>query len=337
MRKRNAVSHALLNSITNTHLVLLQEPWFNHIGTARKDDARDGIDVLGGVASPAWDIIYPGFSVDKRPKVMAYARKQTRHTRDTTHFTVVPRIDVCPHPTVQVLDLVFDNEQWRVINFYHDVRDSLSLDALLGLDIDAITPTLVIGDFNAHSQAWSPPDVPRSSRISRIEDWAAVNLLTLANAPGEITRRGANHEKDSVIDLAWYNEAAIQASTFTRLTVDWEGSLGSDHAMLHVSGCTREPASQHNEDADLGFVVDPEKGEEWINAFKARSHAFPFHPTPTEAEVEEEAAAFTTDIHRTNEETFRKRRPFHPKASPWWNAACAVAAQNLRNAQTTET
>ena len=63
----------LLNSIDNTHLILIHEPWFNQIGTARKDEACEGIDVLGGVAAPAWDILYPGVGKDKRPKVMAYA------------------------------------------------------------------------------------------------------------------------------------------------------------------------------------------------------------------------------------------------------------------------
>jgi hypothetical protein len=121
MRKRNAVTHALLNSITNTHLILLQEPWFNRIGTARNDNTREGEDVLGGVSAPGWDIVYPGFRKDKPPKVMAYARKQAQGTRDTTHFTVVPRLDTCSHPSVQVLDVILDNEQWRVINFYHDI------------------------------------------------------------------------------------------------------------------------------------------------------------------------------------------------------------------------
>lgn len=43
---------------------------------------------------------------------------------------------------------------------------------------------------------------------ARIEGWAATNLLTLPNNPGEITRRGAGHEEDSTINLASYNEAA---------------------------------------------------------------------------------------------------------------------------------
>jgi hypothetical protein len=337
MRKRNAVTHALLNSISNTDLILIQEPWYGRIGTTREDNSREGADVLGGVAAPGWDIIYPGLSKGNPPKVMAYVRKQTQHKASTTHFTVVPHLDVCSHPTVQVLDLIFDKEQWRVINFYHhDVKDSLSLDTLSGLDIDAITPTLIIGDFNAHSEEWSPRGVLHSKGARRIEEWAAMNLLTLANTPGEITRRGANLDKDSVLDLAWYNEAAILASTFSGLRIDWEGSMGSDHAMLHISGHTSEPSPRSNQEADFGFIVDLEKGEEWTKAFKARSQAALFQLTPTEAEVEKEAEAFMTDIHRTNEEILRKCCPPHPKASPWWNAACAVAAQNLRIAQTPE-
>ena len=111
MRKRNAVTHALLNSITNINLILLQEPWFNQIGTARKDEACEGIDVLGRVASLAWDVIYPGLDKEKCSKVMAYAWKLTQSTRDTLHYIVVPHLDVCSHPTVQVPDLNFNNER----------------------------------------------------------------------------------------------------------------------------------------------------------------------------------------------------------------------------------
>ena len=113
--------------------------------------------------------------------------------------------------------------------------------------------------------------------------------------------------------------------------------MGLDHAMLHVSGHTNKPSTKPNRETDLGFIVDLEKGEEWVNVFKRRSHTSSFQLTPTEANVEEEAVAFTADIHSTNEEIFHKRRPHHPKALPWWNATCAMAAQNLCNAQTPET
>jgi hypothetical protein len=156
----------------------------------------------------------------------------------------------------------------------------------------------------------------------------------LANNPGEITRRGAEHERDSVIDLAWYNEAAIQASTFAGLRVDWEGSLGSDHAALHVEGHTREAPTEGDTMDNLGFLADPEKGEEWIHAFKRRSSRLLFQLHPSSAKVEDAAAIFTNDIQKTCKEVFRKRRPFHPKASPWWNAACDAVVQSLHEAQT---
>ena len=90
MRKRNAVTHTLLNSNTNAHLILIQEPWFDKIGIARKDDARQGVDVRGGVACPKWELTYPGHSEGQIPKVMAYARKPTQLPTNTLHFTVVP-------------------------------------------------------------------------------------------------------------------------------------------------------------------------------------------------------------------------------------------------------
>ena len=42
------------------------------------------------------------------------------------------------------------------------------------------------------------------------------------------------------------------------------------------------------------------------------------------------------DIQHANELSFRRRKPFHPKAAPWWNPACAIVTQNLRNAKDME-
>ena len=202
MHKCNAITHALLNTSTNIHILLIQEPWYDTIGTARKDSSKEGVDVLGGVSSPGWDILYPGISGTQQPKMMAYMRKPDRSKRNQPCFTIGPWSDICTHPCVQVLDVWIKNENWQVINFYHDVQDKTALPALLGLNIDATTPTLVIGDFNTHSPTWLPPNIPRSTWAAKVEEWASTNLLTLANDPGVITRRGADHERDSTIDKA---------------------------------------------------------------------------------------------------------------------------------------
>jgi hypothetical protein len=107
-----------------------------------------------------------------------------------------------------------------------------------------------------------------------------TNLLTLANNAGEITRRGAEHEKDLVINLAWYNEAAIWAATFMDLCLDWASSLGSDHMMLHITGNPHVTTVITNTESNLGFLIDLEKCEEWMKAFKARMPTPPYNLPP---------------------------------------------------------
>lgn len=109
---------------------------------------------------------------------------------------------------------------------------------LLALDINAVTSTLVIGDFNTHSQTWLPRGTPCSTWANQVEQWAARNLLKLANTSGEITQKGADYERDTVIDLAWYNNTESQNAVFSGLEIDWDSCLGSDHAMLHITGST---------------------------------------------------------------------------------------------------
>jgi hypothetical protein len=118
----------------HTHLILLQEPWYDKTGTARHDDSREGVDVLGGVVAPSWEPHYPPCKPDQRPKVIAYSRK-TLHAESNQPlpFTIVPRPDICAHPYIQVLDIVHVGEEWRIINVYHDVRDMSGLEAQRGI------------------------------------------------------------------------------------------------------------------------------------------------------------------------------------------------------------
>ena len=162
MCKRNAVTHALLNSDNITNIFLIQEPWFDTIGTACKDLAHQGVDVLGGVASHNWEILYPNIPAGTQPKVMAYNWQRALSPHNHTHFTLVLHLDISSHPCLQVLDVIFDKDCWWLMNFYHNVRNNSSLKALLSLDIDAVIPTLVIGDFNTHLPTWSPPNNPWS-------------------------------------------------------------------------------------------------------------------------------------------------------------------------------
>ena len=70
-----------------------------------------------------------------------------------------------------------------------------------------------------------------------------------------------------MINLAWYNAAAIQSTTFSNLKVDWGGSLGSDHAMIKVAGHLLTPTSLPEEETLTGFITDPARKETWIHSF----------------------------------------------------------------------
>ena len=193
---------------------------------------------------------------------MTYAHKQALNTQFEPPFTLVPHLNISAHHCLQALDIIFNNVSWQLINFYHDIQDNSSLKALLDLDIDALMPTLIIGNFNTHSLSWSPPDATHSSWARKVEEWAAKNLLTLSNTPGEVTHKGADHELDLVIDLAWYNEVVVQANMFTNLKIDWEGSLSSDHVLLQVSAFPGPTCHPPPSDANLGFMIDPDlKGD----------------------------------------------------------------------------
>jgi hypothetical protein len=216
MRRRNAVTHALLHLSPIDQVILVQEPWYDQIGTKRNDDARDGLAVCGGVNSPGWELHYPAITENKKAKVLAYTRKRSWESVDSPAiFTATSRLDLCAHHCVMILDLTFDETTWRLINFYNDIKDNSALETLLGLDLDPTIPTLVTGDFNTHSRTWSPDGIKPSPWAERLEEWAVGNLLMLANELGMITRRGADHERSSTIDLTWYNDAAIEDAVFS--------------------------------------------------------------------------------------------------------------------------
>ena len=235
MRRRNAAMHALLEANTSDDILCSQEPWFSRIGITRADNAREGRDILGGAAHPNWNINYPYFTDKQRAKVITYTRKFVRsHARKQTPIRTVVRLDLARHPTVLITDHHVNQDCLRIINFYHDVNDPSSLRTLTALELDPEVPTILVGDFNMHSPSWLPEGWTRSPRVENFETWAANQTLELQTGRGDITRRGKEDERPSTLDLTWHNLAASLSLTLTPPTLDWEASLGSDHAGIHT-------------------------------------------------------------------------------------------------------
>ena len=78
MQRWNAAMHTLLATNKTDDILLVQEPWFNPVGTACCDSAIQGHDILGGAANPKWELHYPFFIHDQWAKVMTYTRIHDR-------------------------------------------------------------------------------------------------------------------------------------------------------------------------------------------------------------------------------------------------------------------
>ena len=58
-QQSNIRLHAILNSNKKADIILVQEPWFGTVNTARSDTDPAGTPILGTVVNPLWEIIYP--------------------------------------------------------------------------------------------------------------------------------------------------------------------------------------------------------------------------------------------------------------------------------------
>jgi endonuclease/exonuclease/phosphatase family metal-dependent hydrolase len=329
MRRSNVLMHALLASEPAADIILIQEPWYDQVGVRRSDSDPAGTNTLGGVSSPLWNFIYPGIANlgTTRAKVMAYTRKSN------ATFTVANRLDLVSHPSLLTLEIIAGDDHFFITNVYHDVKDPSCRLTLFNLELDPLTPALYVGDFNTHSPSWSPPGLPRSSWAHDLEDWATLNLLDLLNTPGVPTRFGEGPpdrpHRDSTIDLAWINAAAAQDDLFHDFIVDRDASLGSDHAALLVTYTSHDELIPTGPPPVSGYAISPEKEEDWKRHFPSR----PILPLLTKDSVDMETELLHADIGIASDLTFDKRKPFSPRAVPWWNHECGSLAADVRSAR----
>ncbi len=78
MRRCNVAMHSLLETNETNDILCVQEPWFEKIGTACNDKAKEGGDVLGGASHHNWKLFYPYSTHTKHAKVMIYVQKYSR-------------------------------------------------------------------------------------------------------------------------------------------------------------------------------------------------------------------------------------------------------------------
>ena len=325
--------HALLNTNVDDDVLCVQEPWFGDIGTRRDDRERTGKSVLGGAANAQWTLHYPSFA-NKRAKVMTYIRIHDRsHPFRLNKCRGTTRLDLCAHPSILITDITAGTNYWRIINFYHDTDDPTSLSTLLSLDLDPTIPTLLIGDFNTHSTAWSPLGWTKSHWADRVEEYLATQTYTLLSVPRIPTRRGEAGARDSTIDLAWANLAASMAGSFSGVSLSWEGSLGSDHALMRLTTHSTTKVRHPNAHHPTMFNTDLE-AEEW-DTWRQLLHDFSLAADIVLYSTEQ-IDSCVDDIHYAFHEAclqvMKKKRRQPACRSKWWTEVCASASIALQNA-----
>jgi hypothetical protein len=335
MRHWNTSMHALLNSNKMDNILFIQEPWFNRIGVARSNTHREGVDMLGGASNPSWTLSYPYFTPDQCAKVMTYSRIHDRdHPFKKNYCRVNTCNDLVAHPCLLISDILVRHIKWRAINFYNDTADNSALASLLSLDMDSTIPTLLIGDFNIHSPSWSSSDWSRSSTALKLEEWLAAQTFTMLTQPGVPTHRGENGARDSTIDLVWINFAASIQNSFQGAHVDWEGLLGSDHALIRTFVLTPMCIQCNKEDRTNRFdtAITPKEWEEWGQIFGA---AVPQAVIPVSTQHVDHLINTIYDAFNTACTAVMKHKGAAPGfSSPWWNDECREATHNLRSANT---
>lgn len=250
----------------------------------------------------------------------------------STPIRTIPRLDLARHPTILITDHYVDHDRLRIVNYYNDIDDPSSLHSLLSLSLDTTFPAILIGDFNLHSRNWSPENIPRSPNAHIFEAWVTDQTLTLQTTPGTITRRGREGERNSTLDLTFHNLAMEMGTVITPPTIDWEASLGSDHAGIHMTWLPEADVCLQRLPPLWTFNLDADDNtfKEWCASIT--SHLPPLITPSSPNALEELAEATQSAILAAMEEHFerKKRPPSHNKA--WWNDACAKAAADLKHA-----
>jgi Endonuclease-reverse transcriptase len=296
-------THSLLNTNSDTDIILIQEPWYGKIGTACSNTNPEGVEVLGGVANPMWDCLYPKVMWDEHCKVMAYRRISS------SHFNITNKFNLASNHHLMMLDVHLGSSSFCILNIYHDTDHPHSLRNITDLDLDPVIPTIVGGDFNMHAHAWFPAGIRPSPWALELEEWALSQSLSLVNQPGVPTRCGEGCQQDTTLDLVWTNAAASLDEAFHELNVDFAASLGSDHAGLRIKYQHAMDTAVEQGPNLTSYLIGDEAKEHWIHYFSIHACYTPFNLS-SPALIDQETDRLSQDIEETCQTVFEQCKAY---------------------------
>jgi len=228
-------------------------------------------------------------------------------------------------PSFQALEVTISGNVF-LINIYHHVTNHCpALGHILCSPLDNILPTYVVGDFNTHSSTWSFPGATVSSWASPLEDWFKESDLLLVNPTGLVTCRGKARQRDSIIDLALLNDAALCTGRFSPVSVSFLDSLGSDHAALSIDWTPPYDPLPYVPTLLPGFVINDSLVTSWTKDFASL-------PTPDISDIaslSHAADALNTDIYAVSGKLFKRRHMPDFQGLQWWNLHCEATLASV--------
>ena len=322
MNRQSALTHALLQT-SDADILIIQEPWVGTVQTGRSDFNPSGIEIPGTTNNNMWQLYLPSFTDRDSVRVAAYVKADFAHTFAIhNHLT-----HSLSSPESMILDISFGEELLRIVNVYHRTHnnsDGHNLVHLLSSSLDPLVPTLLMGDFNTHSNIWSFPYTTTSSWADELVDWFDNQGLELLNPPCIATWR-SNQEriKDSVLDLALINEAAAISGQISPLTISFADSVTSDHAALSLSWYPAESIAISPPPELAGYAIDDTLFESWTKYF---TRLLPVPAPPSDVDSLRAASVqLYSDIDAASASVFSKQKYPDPRGVRWWNQDCAVA------------
>jgi hypothetical protein len=182
-KQRSAMESIL--ELTPANILLIQEPPWGSLVPLVSDSDPEGSVRKGTSRHQAWECLLPppsSLTTDNRPHVAFFYR---RRLATSCTFSTIPSLTSYHSIGVDVRSSSF---HLRLLDFYHHVPSHThSLHPLLSLPFDPSIPTLIGGDFNTHSLAWSLPRQSLSPWAPVLEDWIEDHSLLLTVPEGSIT------------------------------------------------------------------------------------------------------------------------------------------------------
>jgi endonuclease/exonuclease/phosphatase (EEP) superfamily protein YafD len=300
--------------------ILVQEPWWGNLVPRRSDTDPDGDPAWGTVAHPGWTVFTPDLSTspDGHPRVLTFVRKSLTASCSVTPIAL-------SHYDLLGLSLRSSGFHLLLLNFYHHVRHHHgNLSHLLEFIPDPSTPILLAGDFNSHSDTWSPGGKRPSPWAPALEHWLDDSGFISTVPDGAISRRSST-SLPSLIDFIFVNDAFLEIPSFpATCSVSFGDSLGSDHAALSLAIPFSTTAPQLHRPP--GWRIDPELKDDWCLRFNAL-------PIPEITNVSTLLAAgqeVLTRISDVSDSLFPKKSTPRSTDLPWWNRECSLACAALK-------